>query len=147
MVLLASQITVDSPIHLEVYHWASYLKAPGLSQYHEWIAKGRPTGSYDGPAPNYLLVFDYNKCEDFGSEAGMVNHALEICFGSRGASRKDWSIWIQGDHLITLFRDIRDEYQRLLSVEGEDLFLLDLWLKDLTDAMKALYVYGLFPNV
>jgi hypothetical protein len=113
------QITEDSPIHLQAYHWASYLKVPGIPQYHEWVKADKPTGSYTGAKSTYLLEFDYNKCEDYGSEVGMVNHALEVCFGCRGSSGAGWSIWIRGDHLITLFRDIKDEYQRLMAVEEE----------------------------
>lgn len=138
MVLLAAQVTPESAIHLQAYHWASYLKVPDLPQYHEWVARDKPTGSYDGPKPSYLLEFDYNKCEDYGSEVGMINHALEVCFGSRGAGKEKWGIWIQGDHLITLFRDIKDEYQRVRTVKGENLFLLDLWLEDLVKVMKDL---------
>jgi hypothetical protein len=46
--------------------------------------------------------------------------------------------------LITLFRDIKDEYQRLMAVEEESRFLLDLWLEDLVKEMKKMFV--LFPR-
>lgn len=66
----------------------------------------------------------------------MVNDALEKCFGQR--AHVGWTIWINGDYLIALLRELRDEYESLLNDEAErkNLPLLDMWMERLLEELE-----------
>ena len=75
--------------------------------------------------------------EDSGA-VGVVNGAMERCFGSRGCS--GWEVWIRGDQLILLVGDFRKEYLRLKGLKEANVGLLDIWVDVLLSELKRMSV-------
>jgi hypothetical protein len=65
-----------------------------------------------------------------------VNRALERCFGSRGVV--GWDVWVTGAQLGLLARDFRKEYVKLEEVKCPQLPILNGWIDDLLDKLKAM---------
>ena len=125
-----------APLHQRLLERSQSINSGNLPSFQQWKATNRPVGTFTGNLPTYVLKLDYNRCDEFGSQTHMVNDALEKCFGQR--AHVGWTIWINGDHLTALLRELRDEYESLLNDEAEskNLLLLDMWMERLLEELE-----------
>lgn len=66
----------------------------------------------------------------------VVNQATERCFGSRGG--RGWGLWGSGPQLALVARDSRTEYLKLVEAGCSQLPILDGWVDDILDQLKAM---------
>lgn len=129
----SSQVKECDPARDQIILLGSSIEKGKLPTLSEWLRAGSPVDEYGGPTPLYKLKFDWREIEDAG-HVGVVNKAMERCFGSRGTQH--WQLWIRGDQLSLLLGDFREEYVRLEELNHAELGILDAWMEDLADELK-----------
>lgn len=127
----------DNPAR-RLYAFSQTFNGKDLPVYSKWIEDGKPVGTYEGKKPTYQLKIDEDRLDEFGTQSGLWNHALEIVFGQKVHS--GWEVWVGGERLQDLTRAIRDKYEELEEVEKEraELGLLDLWCEQLHEKLRAM---------
>jgi hypothetical protein len=122
-----------APNHDLLLTYASSIPTDRLQTLEDWLRSGSPTGSYIGTEPTYRLRFDWTSND---SPVEVVNRAMELCFGLKGAG--GWEIWIRGDQLNLLVGDFRKEYLRLKAMGDPEVMLLDVWVNGLLNELKRM---------
>lgn len=116
--------------------WSSSHYGKRLPTKEQWIRHGRQTGDYTGITPTYTFTPLWGEDDDLGSDTLVISKALERCFGKRSAP--GWSIWIQGDALLTICKQFRQEYIKLEEQEDSGIRFLDIWAESILEKLATM---------
>jgi hypothetical protein len=116
--------------------WGSSHYGKRLPTKELWMRHGRPTGDYSGPPPTYTFKPLWGEDDDVGSDSLVISKALESCFGKR--SVPGWSIWIQGDALLNICKQFRQEYIKVEEQEDSGVRFLDIWAESILDQLELM---------
>jgi hypothetical protein len=133
---------IDNPLqnlHHTLYDTSRRFDGRILPDLRTWKAKDGPVGpDYTGKIPTYELVFDYSLCGNHGALSSMILQAMTDCFGSMGSAQ--WELWITGDHIVDLCRELRKECEGLKAgyEKDDDLEMVRYYLRKLVTEMRRM---------
>lgn len=127
---------LTSPPIDQLFLWACNVRKKRLVELSDWTLARSETPGHSGPKPSYRLKFDWRDVQSVDEQLETVNAAMERCFGTR--SVEGCTLWVTGSQLALVARDFRKEYLKLEERKSTQLALLDIWVDDILEKLKAM---------